>query len=293
MRYRRPALLEQEKGQGGEPEKGRNGGLGPVWRAANTYLAKASTAIAAAPRAASKPTSNKAKAAAAKAKAEAEAAAAAEAEAEVEAAEAAAAEASPWPRSSGWAAWAWLPSETALSLPLEECGPAGQQAAPRCPPATEPFSASYRATQRHTTPGGQDKGCAAALASPVWVAPARDRSRVERAAGQRGAGGRDVAGDGGELQRLRRQRACRGAWARVTIGEGHRLSLIVGRGHASLLANAGALHSPWDVGTRHNGPILILVTQNLDRGERLSLKTSKEFDACHSKPSRNAGRARR
>ena len=64
------------------------------------------------------------------------------------------------------------------------------------PPATEPFSASYRATQRHTTPGRQDKGCAAALASPVWVAPARDRSRVERAAGQRGAGGRDVAGDG-------------------------------------------------------------------------------------------------
>ena len=61
----------------------------------------------------------------------------------MEAAEAAAAEASPWPRSSGWAAWAWLPSETALSLPLEECGPAGQQAAPTLPPR----GATARATR--------------------------------------------------------------------------------------------------------------------------------------------------
>ena len=61
----------------------------------------------------------------------------------MEAAEAAAAEASPWPRSSGWAAWAWLPSETALSLPLEECGPAGQRAAPTLPPR----GATARATR--------------------------------------------------------------------------------------------------------------------------------------------------
>ena len=134
----RLALLEQDKG--------RNGGLGPVWRAANTYLAKAAAATeATAPKAASKPkpTSNKAKAAAAAAKAEAEVAAAAEVEAEVEAVEVAAAEVSPWPRSSGWAAWAWVPSEMAISLPLEECGPAGQQAAPTVPPR----GATARATR--------------------------------------------------------------------------------------------------------------------------------------------------
>ena len=125
----RPALLEKDAG--------RNGGLGPVWRAANTYLAKAAAAAAieaTAPKAASKPTSNKAKAAAAAAKVEAAVAAAAEVQAEVEAMEAAAAEASPWPRSSGWAAWAWVPSEVAISLPLEECGPAGRQVGPTLPP---------------------------------------------------------------------------------------------------------------------------------------------------------------
>ena len=64
----RPALLEKNAG--------RNGGLGPVWRAANTYLAKAAAATkATAPKAASKPTSNKAKAAAAAAKVVAKAAA--------------------------------------------------------------------------------------------------------------------------------------------------------------------------------------------------------------------------
>ena len=129
-----------------EQDKGRNGGLGPVWRAANTYLAKAAAATeakATAPKAAPKPTSNRARAAAAAAKAEAEVAAAAAVEAEVEAVEAEAAELSPWPRSSGWAAWAWVPSEIAISLPLEECGPAGQQAAPTLPPR----GATARATR--------------------------------------------------------------------------------------------------------------------------------------------------
>ena len=123
----RPALLERQL----------YGGLDPIWRAANTYLAEAATEMAPkgteaaeAAAAASKAPRREREAAAAKAKAEATEAAVAE----VAAAEAAAAEACPWPLSAGWAAWAWVPSEIAISLPLEECGPAGRQAASTLPP---------------------------------------------------------------------------------------------------------------------------------------------------------------